>query len=133
MDSFNPNIGPMEYRLSKRLRIYQTYFPTFKLTGFARRLWINHEFLLALGAAIKDAAGFISLETPTGMDQVVERGYRNNIIGLSANQANIFIQQSFGNGYGYPQTNNGFAPIGYRNNGWYGVNLNGMNMNGVGY
>lgn len=133
MDSFNPNIGPMEYRLSKRLRIYQTYFPTFKLTGFARRLWINHEFLLALGAAIKDAAGFISLETPTGMDQVIERGYRNNIIGLSANQSNIFIQQSFGNGYGYPQTPNGFAPTNFRNFGLYAMNPNGINLNGVGY
>lgn len=121
MDSFNPANGPVEYRFSKRLRIYQTYFPTFKLTGFARRLWINHEFLTALGKAIRDAAGMINLETPTGIEQVVERGYRNNIIGLAANQTNMFYQPAYGNGMQFNPNHVNYSTRNWRNSGLYGV------------
>lgn len=128
MDSFNPAFGSIPYRFYKRKRLYETYLPNHKITGFAQRLTFNVNFLVALGKAIHDAVGGFRLET-ANMSQTIERGYRNNLLGLTANQAAMFIQQGYGMGYGYNNQGN-LGQRTFRGNQVYSLHGN-INYNGI--
>lgn len=123
MDSLNPQFGSIPYRFFKRLRLYQTYLPNFKITGFAQRLTINSAFLQALGQAIRDTVGSFQIENGN-MNQTIESGYRNNLLGMTANQA-VFFQQGYANnGYGYNGQVGGYGQRVIRPNQAYGFQTN---------
>lgn len=97
-ESINPNFGSDVYRFDKRRRLYDTYVPGYVITGFARRLTINSNFLVALDAAIKASGGPIEIVTHVFGQPTQQRAYINQFSGLNAQQLTGFRQGGFGFG-----------------------------------
>lgn len=95
-DSFNKQMYPDEMvRFSKRKAIYDTYFPgAYEITGYARRLTINSQFIIALSRAMQEAGGQIGIEYSYNNNATIERGYRNQILGVQGDQ---IAQFTYGN------------------------------------
>lgn len=105
-DSFNSQMYPDDkLRFSKRKAIYDMYFAgSYEITGFARRLTFNSQFIIALSQAMNDANGVIAIEHNYNNNATVERGNRNQIIGIQANQIGQFVYGGFNYGNGQQAT-----------------------------
>lgn len=102
-DSFNPAFGSELERFAKRKRIYDTYFAGYKIIGFSQRLTFNPDFIIALSKGLQDVMGPINIETQFHTGVTVERGYRNQLLGVPLGAINQFTH----GGYGY--NNGGFG------------------------
>lgn len=130
MESFNPNTGDQNYRFYQRLQIYRAYVPTFKITGFARRLQINSKFLVALSNAIYEACGGFEVKQNYEVNQQIDRGHQMNYALALSSQA---ISGAFRNAYGaYGANGNNGMQYGrtYRATNTYGGYAQGVNYNG---
>lgn len=98
LDSFNFEIYPDEMmRFSIRNEIYRHHFSTYHITGFARRLTINPNFVKALSDAIRQIVPNIATDQQWFGGQQINRGYMNQIGGVPMNSLNMFTA----NGYSY--------------------------------
>lgn len=97
-DTFDRKDIPMDIRLDKRRRIYESILPgqvTFK--GYARRITINPKFMMALGQACKDSRLVfrptnLNTEYYTGTEHGIANA--NTLYGMQSNNNGLF---SFGN------------------------------------
>lgn len=91
-DTFNPNKGPLEQRLSRRVEIIKEIFQgNVKIKGYATPLLLNPEVLIALSEAIEDCGVVI------GNDGFVE-SYRPQARGNTMGMDYSFRPDAFGTG-----------------------------------
>lgn len=73
-DTFNVNKGPLEQRLSDRLKIMDEITNgTKKVTGYAVPVLLYGSFLVALSNAVEKAAGGIRVDNPTNTTRTISR------------------------------------------------------------
>lgn len=99
MNSLDPNFAPEIVRFDMRRRIYEVWAPGYELTGFAQRLTLDSDFVIALDRALKEAGGHAVIETFHNVGQTVERGYINQIVGVGMNQISQFSQGGYNPGF----------------------------------
>lgn len=110
-DSLNPAMGPEIARFQVRQNIYANFFSTYKITGYARRLTINPNFLMALGEALLAVGGTIKMvHNHQYAGQSFDRTYHNQVLGIPLNGVAGFVQGYANNMGGFNNGSMGGVP-----------------------